>query len=104
MMQEKTLNSLPGIPMLLLSLAIGFGGVASAIPMIVQGGDLVPLILLIASITVALTLLIGLYKVEPNQSAVLSLFGKYVGTNRRQGLHFNNPFYTKKKISLRVRN
>ncbi|VAV89306.1 Membrane protease family protein BA0301 [hydrothermal vent metagenome] len=46
----------------------------------------------------------GFYKVEPNQSAVLSLFGRYVGTNRRPGLHFNNPFFSKKKISLRVRN
>jgi len=46
----------------------------------------------------------GLYKVEPNQSAVLSLFGEYVGTVRTPGLRFNNPFYTKKKVSLRVRN
>lgn len=45
-----------------------------------------------------------LYKVEPNQSAVLSLFGEYVGTVRTPGLRFNNPFYTKKKVSLRVRN
>lgn len=46
----------------------------------------------------------GLYKVEPNQSAVLSLFGKYIGTVRTPGLRFNNPFFTKQKISLRVRN
>jgi len=48
--------------------------------------------------------LFSLYKVEPNQSAVLSLFGEYVGTVRTPGLRFNNPFYTKKKVSLRVRN
>jgi len=42
--------------------------------------------------------------VEPNQAAVLSLFGKYVGTVRENGLRFNNPFYTKKKVSMRVRN
>ena len=46
----------------------------------------------------------GLYKVEPNQAAVLSLFGKYIGTVRANGLRFNNPFYTKKKVSMRVRN
>jgi regulator of protease activity HflC (stomatin/prohibitin superfamily) len=51
-----------------------------------------------------MTFLGGLYKVEPNQSAVLSLFGKYVGTVREPGLRLNNPFYTKKKVSLRVRN
>jgi regulator of protease activity HflC (stomatin/prohibitin superfamily) len=48
--------------------------------------------------------LIGLYMVEPNQAAVLSLFGKYVGTVKDNGLRWNNPFYSKKKISQRVRN
>ena len=42
--------------------------------------------------------------VEPNQAAVLSLFGKYVGTDKGNGLRWNNPFYMKKKVSLRVRN
>jgi len=104
MMQEKTLKSFPGISILLLSLAIGFGGVFAAVVMLASGGEALPLLLIVVSLITALTLLAGLYKVEPNQSAVLSLFGKYVGTNRKQGLHFNNPFLTKKKISLRVRN
>src|SRR5690606_6459650 len=53
---------------------------------------------------VALLTLIGLYMVEPNQAAVLSLFGKYVGTDKENGLRWNNPFYGKRKVSLRVRN
>jgi regulator of protease activity HflC (stomatin/prohibitin superfamily) len=48
--------------------------------------------------------LFGLYMVEPNQSAVVSLFGKYVGTVKENGLRWNNPFYGKKKVSQRVRN
>ncbi len=48
--------------------------------------------------------LIGLYTVQPNQAAVLSLFGKYVGTVKHDGLRWNNPFFSKKKVSLRVRN
>ncbi|WP_425491875.1 SPFH domain-containing protein [Luteimonas saliphila] len=52
----------------------------------------------------ALFCLFGLYMVEPNQAAVLSLFGKYVGTAKENGLRWNNPFYSKKKVSLRVRN
>ncbi|MDQ3288463.1 MAG: SPFH domain-containing protein [Pseudomonadota bacterium] len=48
--------------------------------------------------------MIGLYMVEPNQAAVLSLFGKYVGTVKDNGLRWNNPFFTKRKVSLRVRN
>ena len=46
----------------------------------------------------------GFYMVEPNQAAVLSLFGKYIGTVKDQGLRWNNPFYSEKKVSLRVRN
>ena len=52
----------------------------------------------------ALLSLTGLYTVQPNQSAVLSLFGKYVGTVTDNGLRWNNPFYIKRKVSLRVRN
>jgi hypothetical protein len=44
------------------------------------------------------------YMVEPNQAAVLSLFGKYVGTVKDNGLRWNNPFFAKRKVSLRVRN
>jgi regulator of protease activity HflC (stomatin/prohibitin superfamily) len=48
--------------------------------------------------------LFGLYMVEPNQAAVLSLFGRYVGTVKDTGLRWNNPFFAKRKVSLRVRN
>lgn len=46
----------------------------------------------------------GVYMVEPNQAAVVSLFGKYVGTVKENGLRWNNPFFSKKKVSMRVRN
>jgi regulator of protease activity HflC (stomatin/prohibitin superfamily) len=58
----------------------------------------------IAPIIIGAILFAGLYTVAPNQSAVLSLFGKYVGTVDETGLRWNNIFYTKKKISKRVRN
>jgi regulator of protease activity HflC (stomatin/prohibitin superfamily) len=47
---------------------------------------------------------IGLFVVNPNESMVLVLFGKYVGTVRVNGFFWVNPFYSKKKISLRARN
>ncbi|KAF1055428.1 MAG: hypothetical protein GAK43_00222 [Stenotrophomonas maltophilia] len=53
---------------------------------------------------VALLALSGLYTVQPNQAAVLSLFGKYVGTVKENGLRWNNPFYSKRRVSQRVRN
>jgi regulator of protease activity HflC (stomatin/prohibitin superfamily) len=46
----------------------------------------------------------GLFTVNPNEGRVLQLFGRYVGTARQEGLRWANPFYTKRRVSLRVRN
>lgn len=46
----------------------------------------------------------GLYTIEPNSAVVLLLFGEYKGTDRTEGFHWANPFYTKKKLSLRTNN
>ena len=48
--------------------------------------------------------LVGLYMLQPNQAAILNLFGRYAGTDRNEGLRWANPFYVKRKISLRARN
>jgi regulator of protease activity HflC (stomatin/prohibitin superfamily) len=53
---------------------------------------------------VAIILMAGLFTVNPNDAKVLTLFGRYIGTVRDAGLWFANPFYAKKRISLRVRN
>jgi regulator of protease activity HflC (stomatin/prohibitin superfamily) len=47
---------------------------------------------------------VGLYMLQPNEAAILNLFGKYAGTDRTEGLRWANPFYVKRKISLRARN
>ena len=49
-------------------------------------------------------ILIGFIMVQPNNSRVLLLFGKYIGTVKKNGFFWVNPFYTKKKISLRASN
>ncbi|RJP62404.1 MAG: SPFH domain-containing protein [Ignavibacteriales bacterium] len=49
-------------------------------------------------------LMIGLFIVHPNDSRVLILFGKYIGTVRDSGFHWANPFAVKKLVSLRIRN
>ena len=102
-MKENPIRSAPGIPMLLgLLLVLLFGaylilnGIRMAAPAWIVGGLLINV--------VAFVSLFGLYMVEPNQTAVLSLFGKYVGTVRDNGLRWNNPFFAKKKVSGRVRN
>ena len=49
-------------------------------------------------------LLAGVFVVNPNEGRVLQFFGHYVGTVRDQGLRWANPLFTKRRISLRVRN
>ena len=106
--REREVKSGNGIPTLLFLLAVAPIALAIAIKYLSGDpgtvGKVVTALGLILGFLVWLLALGGLYKVEPNQSAVLSLFGKYVGTVRTPGLRFNNPFYTKKKVSLRVRN
>ncbi|MCA1930048.1 SPFH domain-containing protein [Rheinheimera sp.] len=46
----------------------------------------------------------GFYMVQPNQCVVLQLFGRYTGSDLKTGLRWANPFYSKQKVSLRVRN
>ena len=53
---------------------------------------------------IPLTMLIGLFIVNPNESMVLVLFGKYQGTVRTDGFFWVNPFNKRRKISLRAHN
>jgi regulator of protease activity HflC (stomatin/prohibitin superfamily) len=46
----------------------------------------------------------GLFIVQPNQTKVLVFFGKYRGTVKVNGFFWLNPFYSKRKVSLRIRN
>ncbi len=48
--------------------------------------------------------LAGLYMLQPNQAALLTLFGSYRGTDRGEGLRWANPFYVKRTVSVRARN
>ena len=65
---------------------------------------------LVGIISSAIALLLGIvfwfgfFMVQPNEARVLQLFGAYSGTARQPGLRWANPFYTKKAVSLRVRN
>ncbi|KJF43482.1 SPFH domain-containing protein [Draconibacterium sediminis] len=65
------------------------------------GGMIVPAILLIP---VFILVAIGFTVVDPNQSCVMVLFGAYKGTIKTNGFYWVNPFYVRKKISLRARN
>ena len=106
-MKENPIASVPGIPVLLAVLAaaavtawVFLTGVGAG------GGSPSALRLVGSAVLLGLTIftVAGLYTLQPNQAAVLSLFGKYVGTVKDNGLRWNNPFFSKRKVSLRVRN
>ena len=102
-MKENPIRSLPGIPVLLAILVVEalctWAFIAGAI-----GEHIAVLVAALVIGVLAIIALVGLYMVEPNQSAVLSLFGKYVGTVKENGLRWNNPFFGKRKVSQRIRN
>ena len=92
-------KSRSGYLMILVLLALQGLGVS----LIINGPIPVKLLALVASIVVFICWF-GLYMVHPNQGKVLQLFGNYKGTDRSPGLRWNNPLYSKRAVSLRVRN
>jgi regulator of protease activity HflC (stomatin/prohibitin superfamily) len=70
----------------------------------VQAEDPVRIVGASIAATVVFFLMAGLFIVNPNEARVLQLFGRYVGTTKTPGLRYANPFYTKSKVSLRIRN
>src|SRR5205814_2329249 len=61
-------------------------------------------VLFVLGVIVLIIGLRGLFVVNPNEAMVLQLFGSYVGSAKAPGFHWANPFLSRKKISLRIRN
>jgi regulator of protease activity HflC (stomatin/prohibitin superfamily) len=58
----------------------------------------------LVAILASILWLSGLFVVNPNEAKVIQLFGSYVATAREPGLRWGNPFYSKQKVSTRIRN
>jgi regulator of protease activity HflC (stomatin/prohibitin superfamily) len=109
MIKEKVIQAWAGIPVLLFALIMlivpVWGFITTVRAAAATGESPVLGMLFWAFVLVAdIICLCGFFTVQPNQGVVLTLFGRYIGTVRDQGLRFANPFYAKKPISLRVRN
>jgi len=87
-----------------LWIVIGLVLIGVGITLVVRPIGLLPLFAGVLLIVVGAFTLAGLYMLQPNEAAILLLFGQYVGTDRSEGLRWANPFYRKQKISLRVHN
>ena len=103
MIREAERSGIPGLPMLLF-LLVGLGLVAWAVVGAVKDQALVPVLAWMAVEIIVIVCLFGFFIVNPNEGRVMQLFGDYKGTVKTAGLRWANPFYSKRHISLRVRN
>jgi len=98
---ERPASTANGVLMLLIGLAMMIAGPVSIaldpdnIALVVSG---------ILAAVLGLLLLCGLYSLQPNEGMAILLFGEYRGTDRKTGLRWVLPWYSRKKVSLRVRN
>ena len=110
MITEKTYRPLSGWLPLLIILAMLIGGPLMFIFGVIglsQGGSRVLIFLFAAGIATFLLGILGLFgfiAIAPNQARALLLFGQYKGSALKSGFFWVNPFFSKKKISLRIRN
>jgi regulator of protease activity HflC (stomatin/prohibitin superfamily) len=103
MIREKTKKAWSGYLMIVLLLAAEVAAIywfISEVRLNYVPGILSALLVL----SIVTVLWFGFFMVHPNEARVLQLFGAYVGTVRDPGLRWANPFYTKKPVSVRVRN
>ena len=86
-----------------VNLFIGLAMIFTPLLTIISSSPLIITITIVTSI-IGIFWLIGLFVITPNHTRVLIFFGKYKGTVKKDGFYWKNPFYNKKKVSLRVRN
>ena len=101
MIREREVQTIAGGPVAVLLPAIGLALLVLTFMNITDPRIAISCAVGIVVVAIALC---GLFVVQPNQGKVLQLFGRYVGTVREAGLKWANPFYTKHKVSLRIRN
>ena len=97
--QETPLSSMNGY--------LGFAGALLAIgagALLLRSGAGAELAAGIVLIVLGVLACAGLYMLQPNETAVLTLFGRYVGTDRSEGLRWAFPLYRKHRLSVRARN
>ena len=101
MLKEKIGTSISGWWIIWFAVAVSIVGSFSAYYWI-QAGQIPVFSILIALLS--LVNLLGLFTMNPNEGKVLQFFGSYIGTVRTPGLRWSIPFFSRRSISLRVRN
>jgi regulator of protease activity HflC (stomatin/prohibitin superfamily) len=105
MIQEKAFRPASGWPALVLCIALFLAGPALIVyTALLRDPPIWPFPLGGLMVLTSLVMLFGFQAVAPNDARVLLLFGDYKGSITRSGFFWVNPFFSKKRISLRVRN
>ena len=103
MFREAEYKASPGLPAVLVQIVAGLGGLA----LVIHGAREADHVFSVAGmlvIALAAVAMGGLFVVDPGDAKVLVLFGAYKGTIKSGGFYWANPFLTKRRISLRIRN
>ena len=101
MVREKPNKPSSGWSAVVLGIVLALVAAGALATGIRGGGALLVLVFVIALIG-ALIAFAGLFVVNPNDAKVLQLFGEYVGSVREAGFFWANPFYSKRRVSLRL--
>ncbi len=96
MKHENLIQPQSGYVFLMLCLGLLFLGIAAIVTKVIVVGAV--------CLAAAFFLMSGFIIINPNESSVLVLFGEYKGSAKENGFFWVNPFFTKRKISLRARN
>jgi regulator of protease activity HflC (stomatin/prohibitin superfamily) len=104
-MQEFKFASVDGYAMIAVGLTLIVGGIFTTVTLLMDGQQpaVGAVLLRLLAVGIGIFLLTGMYMLQPNEAALLSLFGKYKGTDRSEGLRWANPLLSKRKLSLRAR-
>lgn len=102
MSKEQVIQVASGWSKLTTNLLLFFGGIVLTVPV----GEFFPaaLVLTLPAALAGFIMLWGHFTLQPNEARVLILFGTYKGTVRESGFHWTNPFMSKMRLSLRIRN
>jgi regulator of protease activity HflC (stomatin/prohibitin superfamily) len=106
MFVQKEIRAMNGFVALLLLLGMLLGMIFAVVALVTGMIPVEPwwLFLEIPAFIFWIICMNGLFMVNPNEARVMQFFGAYAGTVLSPGLRWANPFYSKKRVSLRVRN
>jgi regulator of protease activity HflC (stomatin/prohibitin superfamily) len=103
MITEKEIKAPNGIMFIFVLLTLQIGTFTLLINNIINNNVTLTIISLLVTLAIFICWF-GFFMVNPKEARVMQLFGKYAGTVHDSGLRWANPFYTKMRVSLRVKN